>query len=117
MDKHVTDVYVYGAPLIGRADASSSMTGRHRNITQVATNKEMGALGSAASEYKFAVSRERDAPDTRHRHNSRQGIGHAAEHSITGECARHELAKGPCCFGTLHFFLSVGKLCRSKFDW
>lgn len=29
---------------MGRAEASSSITGRHRNITQLATNNEIGEL-------------------------------------------------------------------------
>ena len=29
---------------MGSADASSSIIGRHRNITQLATNKEIGEL-------------------------------------------------------------------------
>jgi hypothetical protein len=73
-------------------------------------------IRAAASEYKLAVKRGRDALDTRHQHNSRQRIEHAAEHSITGECARRELAKGPRRSGAPNCLFSVRKLCRSKFS-
>jgi hypothetical protein len=39
-----TYMYEYGAPPIGRADASSSMMGRHKNGVSVATNSEIGEL-------------------------------------------------------------------------
>jgi hypothetical protein len=43
-DRGGTYIYEYGAPPIGRADASSSMMGRHKNSVSVATNSEIGEL-------------------------------------------------------------------------
>jgi hypothetical protein len=37
-------IYEYGAPLMGNAEASSSIMGRQRNGVRVATNIEIGEL-------------------------------------------------------------------------
>jgi hypothetical protein len=37
-------MYEYGAPLMGSADASSSMMGRHKNGVSVAAKRDIGEL-------------------------------------------------------------------------
>lgn len=81
--------YEYGAPLYGKAVASSDITGRHRKKIEVAMRREIGELGLIRRVNLFRTRRH--SLDTCYRRHSRQSIKHASEDIVPREPAAHQL--------------------------
>lgn len=92
------------------------MIGRHRNITQLATNRDIGELQRAASQRCTSPQHTGHSLDPRDEHDGRQRIEDAAQHGVPGERARGELPERDRAPGLLDVLLAARELRRLERD-
>jgi hypothetical protein len=84
-------------PLIGKADPSSSMIGRHKNNVNVATNNEMGELQGGGVNGELEKKKTKNTKiklhvlDARNSEHRWQCVKYATQDIVAGQCTCDKL--------------------------